>query len=37
MIDHRRLRIKLWAELCYAILENRPVSMLPRAGQLPLI
>lgn len=38
-IRERRLRVRLWAELCLCILENRPVSLLerPYAGpQLPL-
>ena len=28
----RRTRIKLWAALCMCILEDRPVTLLPRLG-----
>ncbi len=33
----RRIRIRLWAALCEAILDDRPVTLLERKGQLPLI
>lgn len=30
----RRVRIKLWCALSHAIIEGRPVTLLPRSGQI---